>query len=112
MKQIILLTVAVVLLTSCGTTRITQKEERKQPFAPVLPEQTLEEVTKEVKDNIATKLRRGMTQEEILSWLGRIPHERNESTGSFGHREQWVFGFIDLYLYFDEGRLDSWQIQR
>lgn len=48
----------------------------------------------------------GMTKKEAeLSW-GK-PEKVNKSVGSWGVREQWVYGYN--YLYFKNGNLTSWQ---
>ncbi|WP_294344791.1 hypothetical protein [Prosthecochloris sp.] len=48
----------------------------------------------------------GMTEKEaVLSW--GEPEKVNESVGSWGVREQWVYGYS--YLYFKNGNLTSWQ---
>jgi len=40
--------------------------------------------------------------------LGR-PNDINKSTGSWGVHEQWVYDTKDLYLYFENGKLTSFQ---
>ena len=35
------------------------------------------------------------------------PDDINRSVGSWGVHEQWVYG--DEYLYFENGKLTSWQ---
>ncbi|WP_287372291.1 hypothetical protein [Prosthecochloris sp.] len=48
----------------------------------------------------------GMTKKEaVLSW--GEPEKVNKSVGSWGVREQWVYGYN--YLYFKNGKLTSWQ---
>jgi hypothetical protein len=52
------------------------------------------------------KIMIGMTREQAsLSW--GEPDKVNKSVGSWGVKEQWVYG--NQYLYFTNGRLDSFQ---
>ena len=55
-----------------------------------------------------SKLHRGMTKEEVLEVFPR-PNDINVSTGSWGTHEQWVYSRKGVYLYFEDGILDSWQ---
>jgi len=48
----------------------------------------------------------GMTKEMVLDSRGK-PSDINRSVGSWGVNEQWVYG--DQYLYFENGKLTSWQ---
>jgi endogenous inhibitor of DNA gyrase (YacG/DUF329 family) len=51
----------------------------------------------------------GMTPEQTISSWGK-PERVNETTGTWGTREQWVYH--DRYLYFDNGVLKSFQASR
>lgn len=48
----------------------------------------------------------GMTDEMAVVSLG-YPNSKNRSVGSWGVHEQWVFN--GLYLYFENGKLNSYQ---
>jgi len=48
----------------------------------------------------------GMTKQQVLSSWGR-PSDINRTVWSSGTREQWVYN--DSYLYFENGKLTSWQ---
>lgn len=48
----------------------------------------------------------GMTDEMAIISLGP-PNNKNNSVGSWGTHEQWVYD--DLYLYFENGKLESYQ---
>lgn len=48
----------------------------------------------------------GMTEEMALISLGS-PNDNNRSVGSWGVHEQWVYN--GLYLYFENGKLKSYQ---
>ena len=54
----------------------------------------------------------GMTQEQVIASWGK-PHDINRSAGEWGVHEQWVYGRNAkgniTYLYFENGRLTSWQ---
>lgn len=49
----------------------------------------------------------GMTKEMVLDSWGD-PKDINRSVGSWGVHEQWVYG-NNQYLYFENGKLTSWQ---
>ena len=50
----------------------------------------------------------GMIPEIVRLSIGR-PDDINKSTGSYGVHEQWVYEDKDMYLYFENGTLTSWQ---
>lgn len=66
---------------------------------------------------LGTKIGNRIVNREI--WLGMsgdlarlsqgIPDDINKSVGSWGVHEQWVYNSKDLYLYFENGKLTSWQ---
>ncbi|MFZ2339684.1 MAG: hypothetical protein WAW07_08195, partial [Bacteroidales bacterium] len=84
----------------------------------------LEENAKKLSDlrrNSMIKKYGSATGEKILSgkiWLGMTdkmakdswgdPEEINRTIGSWGVHEQWVY-YRDVYLYFENGILTSWQ---
>ena len=37
------------------------------------------------------------------------PDDINKTTGAWGVHEQWVYSENDMYLYFENGKLTSWQ---
>lgn len=53
------------------------------------------------------KIRVGMTTEQVVRSWGD-PIRKNRSGGSYGSREQWVYPGR-VYIYFESGRLTSWQ---
>jgi len=77
------------------------KEERQ---SRLLSEFTEEEVLKIENQEIWI----GMTTSAAIEMFG-IPSDRNRSTGSWGVHEQWVYEEKDLYLYFEDRKLTSWQ---
>lgn len=86
--------------------RVEQKSQvRREVYVaehPGLDEQTQNAI-------VAGKVRMGMTQNQVYaSWGG--PHSINESVNARGTREQWVYPHN--YLYFKNGRLESWQTSR
>ncbi|HBH82636.1 MAG: hypothetical protein A2X03_09980 [Bacteroidetes bacterium GWA2_40_15] len=50
----------------------------------------------------------GMTSDMDRESLGN-PDDVNSSNGSWGVHEQWVYEKEDLFLYFENGKLTSWQ---
>ena len=55
-------------------------------------------------------LKTGWTEEEFLSHNQYFqPEDKNRSVGSWGIHEQWVYRSYDLYVYFENGILTSWQ---
>lgn len=68
-----------------------------------LPKETSADIKTTIQQQ---KIKVGMTQEHaILSW-GK-PKKVNKSVGAWGVHEQWVYG--SQYLYFENGRLSSFQ---
>ncbi len=55
-----------------------------------------------------SKIMRGMTDEQAMTSWGP-PNQINRSGGQWGLHEQWVYGDHGPYLYFENGRLSSWQ---
>jgi len=56
-------------------------------------------------------VRIGMTEEQVIYSWGR-PDDINRSVGSWGVDEQWIYRRGDIksqYLYFENGKLTSWQ---
>lgn len=56
----------------------------------------------------ANRLLFGMTKEQAKLSVG-TPYDINRSVGSWGIHEQWVYRNRGLYLYFEDGKLTSWQ---
>ena len=63
---------------------------------------------------LAGKISIGMTEEQVRASWG-TPYDINRSVGSWGEHEQWVYVTFEgrwrsyQYLYFENGRLTSWQ---
>ena len=51
---------------------------------------------------------RGMTKKMAIDGVGK-PDEINKTTGSWGIHEQWVYRKKNIYLYFENGKLTSYQ---
>ena len=51
----------------------------------------------------------GMTKEEAILSIGK-PNSINETVGTYGKHEQWVYD--DRYLYFENGKLSSYQTSK
>ncbi len=71
------------------------------------------ELTKKFGSEIADRIMNrkiwlGMTTEMARLSIGN-PSDINRSVYSFGVHEQWVYSSLDLYLYFEDGKLTSWQ---
>jgi len=72
-----------------------------------------ERLTKKYGSSVASKIMKkkywiGMTKDMARSSLGS-PNEINKTTGSWGIHEQWIYEKKDLYLYFENGKLSSFQ---
>jgi len=50
----------------------------------------------------------GITDKMARISLG-LPDDINKSVGSWGVHEQWIYKKYDLYLYFENGVLTSYQ---
>jgi hypothetical protein len=69
--------------------------------------------SKEIKALVSRgMIRQGMTRAQVQASWGR-PLDINRSVGSWGTREQWVYGdarYTDpKYVYFRNGRCTGWQ---
>ena len=51
----------------------------------------------------------GITPYQVRLSIG-LPHHTNLSGGKYGKHEQWVYPGRRTYLYFEEDRLTSWQL--
>lgn len=52
-----------------------------------------------------------MSEAMVLESWG-VPHDTNRSVGSWGIHEQWIYKkgkYDSYYLYFENGKLTSWQ---
>jgi hypothetical protein len=49
-----------------------------------------------------------MTSEMAQESRGK-PQKNNRSIGAWGVHEQWVYQYARIYLYFENGKLTSWQ---
>ena len=56
----------------------------------------------------AGKIWIGMTDEQCKISIGE-PSKVNRDVGSWGTHEQWIYSNSDLYLYFENGKLTSFQ---
>ena len=107
------------LIVGCVTTQQQKHQEaveRRQAYVAAHP--TLDT---DIKWAILEgKVGVGMTPEQVIASWGR-PHDINRNVGSWGVNEQWVYGYMKFYgsgargfvsthyLYFENGRLTSWQ---
>lgn len=66
----------------------------------------------EIRNDFEAKVHRGMKREEAPVLFGIPPSHINTLEGSWGRQEQWEYGFGEgsvVYLYFQNGVLDTWQ---
>lgn len=66
---------------------------------------------KTIKAILDGKIFLGMTTKQVIESWGK-PDDINRTVGSWGIHEQWVYrrgGFEATYLYFENGKLTSWQ---
>lgn len=61
-----------------------------------------------MKDIRNERISMGMTEDQVLASWG-YPRKMNNSTGRWGTHQQWVYGDFGPYVYFENGRLTSWQ---
>ena len=80
---------------------IAMKEER---LSRLLSEYTEEEVRKIESQEIWIGMNTNAAK-EMFGYTSNI----NRSTGSWGVNEQWVYRKKGMYLYFQNGKLTSWQ---
>lgn len=118
MKKVqILALFAVSVLSGCATYRqnlyANSTAGRRQLYLSAHPDLPAESVKAISNGEIFT----GMTSEQAKASWGE-PADVNESVGSWGQHEQWVYKCYDLnagdgracrYLYFENGKLTSWQ---
>lgn len=65
--------------------------------------------SKEIANRILqNKIWLGMTYDMALESIGQ-PSTKNRSVGEWGIHEQWVYSHSNLFLYFENGKLTSWQ---
>jgi len=57
---------------------------------------------------LSSKFWLGMTSDMAIESLG-LPDKNNRTIGSWGVHEQWIYERRELYLYFENGTLTSWQ---
>jgi hypothetical protein len=109
--RVIAMVVATILMTSCFSLfpgGILSDASRNK-FFKENPGMTVE-----VKNAIrAGKILIGMTEQEVVHSIG-FPSNINRSTFSFGTTAQFVYRMYprfnnDLYVYFENGRVTSWQ---
>jgi hypothetical protein len=53
----------------------------------------------------------GMTENDFLLWRRAHPKTINETTGTWGVHQQWVYSLEEIY-YFENGKLSSWQLSK
>lgn len=60
--------------------------------------------------SISSRLRIGMTANELLGLLG-TPVDVNRTTTAYGVHEQWIYehGGVRSYYYLEDGKLTAWQ---
>lgn len=51
----------------------------------------------------------GLTEDEVIVSWGE-PRDKNKTVGSWGVSDQWIYP--DHYLYFENGKLTSWQEEK
>lgn len=92
-------------------------DARRQWYIKTHPELNSEtrECILNSKNQYHHQLKLGMTKDEVIAAIGS-PDDINRSIGSWGVREQWVYGgliggtyFPSIYFYFSDGRLTSLQ---
>ena len=115
----------VLLLAGCGTTTTNAAFGQKAKAAEAAKVEAAAAKAKDVANAAArvearaaeAKLRKsfdtyikvGMPSEFVTKWMsGHKPTRITSSVGSFGRHEQWVYEFLDLYVYVVNGKVSSW----
>ena len=103
------------------TERMLEENARIAKEAIAKRKQELENAKAQRKKALITKYGQtvGMRILKREIWLGMTdamardswgsPSDINRSVGSWGVHEQWVYNRYDAYLYFENGKLNSWQ---
>lgn len=89
---------------------LVEKENSQKgyvPFEMLSEENLISKFSKEIQNMIKErKITIGMnTEQAILSW--GEPDDINRTVGAWGEHGQWIYG--SKYLYFENGKLTSWQ---
>jgi len=129
MKKLFIILILSVFLSGCTTKYVTgpisgkkyyydyvftdpfnikkYAEEYRQHYIQIHPD-----LTQQIKNCILNKkICIGMTKEDVIASWG-TPKDINKSVGSWGVHEQWIYGnplYGAQYLYFENGKLTSWQ---
>ena len=113
MKKLICLLVLVMMASGCVTP--PKPKPQKVYISPLTGEvcSVLKYYAhKREKERIdyVNRLTLGMTKEEVIASWGK-PNKINRTVTQYGTHEQWVYHHIGdgCYLYFEDGRLTSWQ---
>jgi hypothetical protein len=89
------------------------ERKRKEAEAKQAAKARLEEYVQanpEYREAILNKkVTLGMSTDDVIASWGKPDHVNTTVTAS-GKHEQWVYG--DQYLYFEDGRITSWQSSR
>lgn len=109
MKKLICLLVLVMMVSGCVT---PPKSKPPKVYISPLTEEECDFFTyiKHRRIHHINKLKIGMTKKQVIAIWGK-PNDINRTVGSWGIHEQWVYSYVGdgCYLYFEDGRLTSWQ---
>ena len=103
----------IALISETEKQKIIADKQAKELADKKQYEQNKETFVKKFGSEVAEKIlyKRiwlGMTDEMARLSKGS-PDKINRSVGPWGVHEQWVYDFEDMYLYFENGILTSWQ---
>lgn len=83
--------------------RPQKRQQKREEFVKAHPKLSAA-TRKSILEGVVTI---GMTSEQVRASYGEDPDKINRSVYSWGVQEQWIYG--DQFLYFKDGKLDSWQ---
>lgn len=108
MKKLSTFVVMVFLIAGCATPKQAVSETSTlEPWQLMSHEELKVVAQKEMEETLYV----GMSMEAFTQYIRSKPDRVNVSVGSWGRHEQWVYSNL-IYLYFENGKLGSWQMTR
>ncbi len=112
MKKLWILPSLIVLISGCATVgdfasrNVTNREDKRLLAVTNHPEWP-DPIKKAITEGTIIV---GMTQEQTITSIAK-PYKINKTVGAWGVHEQWLY-YGDLYVYFENGALTSYQVER
>ena len=103
----------VALISESEKQKIAADKKAKEFSDRMQYQKYKEDLIKKYGSSTAEKILYGMIWLGMTEEMARLskgsPTKINRTVGSWGVHEQWVYDFEDMYLYFENGILTSWQ---